>query len=345
MLTPMLVQYLVGLCCLQWDPDAIDVTLGDMALDSASGKYRDVDVTVTVAEGPGVTRAFKAYEVKRESAALDVVDVEQLCLKLLDMPTVTHRAIISASEFTKAAQAKAAHHGVELYAMRPWSHPIEEQFPALEMGGLPQECFPLSQTLLFWLQPQFKLIAPEAPQSFTVQPEDTLFTAEAKPHPRFPTFAAYRDELQLRSTEILFTLEPAATVLRTFPTVPPDAGGGIAAGPAWPHTHTLDVGRDNVHINVADQLVRLETVTINGHLQWQKTDEKPMYYVVERVPDGDAFAGAIVAMGVREGDMFGLIFSPKSRNIGVHIIRLAQKHRNAIRRLKLELPAPAADEL
>ena len=30
MLTPMLVQYVVGLCCLRHDPDAVDVTVGDM---------------------------------------------------------------------------------------------------------------------------------------------------------------------------------------------------------------------------------------------------------------------------------------------------------------------------
>lgn len=344
MLTPMLVQYLVGLCCLRWDPDAIDVTLGDMVLDPAAGKERDVDVTVTITESPGVTRAFKAYEVKRERTALDVVDVEQLCLKLLDMPSVTHRAIVSASGFTEAAQAKAARHGVELYEIRPWSRPMQEQFPVMTMQGLPQECFQFSQTLLFWLQPQFKLIAPEAPQDFTVQAEDTLLTAQAKPHPRFATFATYQQELQLRSTEILVPLEPAATVIRTFPTVPLGAESGIAVGPAWPHTHTLDVTRDSVHIRVAEKLVRLETVTINGHLQWQKTDEKPSYYVLERVPDGDAFAGALVAMGVREGNMFGLIFSPKSRNVGVHFIRLDPKHKNAIRRLKIELPAPETHE-
>lgn len=177
-----------------------------------------------------------------------MAEVEQLCLKVLDMPAITHRAIVSASGFTEAAQAKAAHHGVELYAMKPWSRPIEEQFPALTMDGLPQECFPASQTLLFWLQPQFNLVASEAAQSFTVQLDDALFTTEAKPHPRFATFAAYRDELQLRSTEILFALEPAATVLRTFPTVLPDAGRGTAFGPAWPHTHTLDVRGANVYI-------------------------------------------------------------------------------------------------
>ena len=59
MLTPMLVQYLVGLCCLRYDPDAVDVTIGDLVLDTAAQKKRDVDVTVTVKEEDGSLRAFK----------------------------------------------------------------------------------------------------------------------------------------------------------------------------------------------------------------------------------------------------------------------------------------------
>jgi len=97
-LTPMLVQYLVGLCCMRWDPDAIQITIGDMVLDQAAGKERDVDVPVIVADpNDSSRRAFKAYEVKREGASLDVADVEQLCIKLLDMPSLTHRAIVSSS--------------------------------------------------------------------------------------------------------------------------------------------------------------------------------------------------------------------------------------------------------
>ena len=134
-LSPMLVQYLVGLCCLKWDPNAVDVVIGDMVLDSAAGKLRDVDVTVTISEGGNVTHAFKAYEVKHEGAPLDVTIVEQLCLKLLDMPSVTHRAIVSASGFTSGAQSKAARHGVTLYGLRPWTRPLQEQFPALTMRG------------------------------------------------------------------------------------------------------------------------------------------------------------------------------------------------------------------
>src|SRR6516165_9075930 len=89
MLTPMLVQYLVGLCCLRRNPTAVDITIGDMVLDESAEKERDVDITVTLEEAPGAIRVFKAYEVKKEKTPLDVAEVEQLCMKLHDMPSVT----------------------------------------------------------------------------------------------------------------------------------------------------------------------------------------------------------------------------------------------------------------
>lgn len=51
-------------------PSAVDVRVGDLVLDKAAGKHRDVDVTVTLKEEDGSTRAFKAYEVKREGSLL-----------------------------------------------------------------------------------------------------------------------------------------------------------------------------------------------------------------------------------------------------------------------------------
>jgi Restriction endonuclease len=125
MLTHMLVQYLVGLCCLRRNPDAVQVELGALVTDEASGKERDVDVTVTVRDDGGDSWAFKAFEVKDEKSALDVTIVEQLCAKLNDMPSITHRAIVSSSGFSDGAKRKAAHHGVDLYTLEKWATPIE----------------------------------------------------------------------------------------------------------------------------------------------------------------------------------------------------------------------------
>ena len=338
-LSPMLVQYLVGLCCLKWDPDAVEVTIGNWVLDEAADKERDVDITVTVADADGQKHAFKAYEVKREGTPLDVADVEALCLKLMDMPSISHRAIVSASGFTAGARAKATHHNVDLFSLRPWIRPLREQFPLLAMQGTADECFPMSQLLLCWNAPQYALVAREAKGAFTVNQGDQLFGPNRKPHPKFSTFANYQNELLLRSTEILFPIAPAATVMRTFP-VPFSAPDGMTpAGPEWPHTHTLDVVSDNVYVRTDGGICQLDFVTITGSLRWERSPTRGQYFIMERVPNGDAFAGALIATEFREGHMTCLVFSPKSRDISIQFVRLAEKHKNAIRKLKLDIPS------
>jgi hypothetical protein len=339
LLTPMLVQYLVGLCCLKWDPDAVDVTIGDMVYDPAADKERDVDITVTVVEPGGSVHAFKAYEVKRERKPLDVADVEQLCIKLIDMPSVTHRAIVSASGYTAAAQRKAARHGINLYEIRPWTRPLQEQFPALTMNGTPEECFPMSSTLLCWVHQQLAVVAPEAKAAFPIQPDTPLLDASSNPHSKYATFGQYEQQLLLRSTQILLPLEPAVTVFRTFPIPHHVPNGGVPAGPAWPHTHTLDTVSDSVHIDTGHGVHRIDQVTISGHLQYQRSDDNPLYYVIDQVPGGEAFAGALIAQGKSEGNMTALVFSPMTRDIGIHFVQLADKHLNCIRRFKLEVPS------
>jgi hypothetical protein len=116
----MELQYLVGLCCLRRNPEAVKIVLGDMVHDDAAGKARDVDVTITLDELDGTRRAFKAIEVKKEAKALDVATVEQLCMKFNDMPDITHRAVVSAAGFTDGALRKAERHGVELYSFVSW---------------------------------------------------------------------------------------------------------------------------------------------------------------------------------------------------------------------------------
>ncbi len=304
--------------------------------DSGAEKERDVDVTVTVSEGGAPSYAFKAYEVKRESAPLDVADVEQLCIKLLDMPSVTHRAVVSSSSYTAPGQTKAERHGVELYVLREWTRPLQEQFPALTTRGTAAECFPAEKCLLCWSSWQLSLVSREAAGNFSVQDEDELFDSRGSRHARFSNFGIYKHELLLRSTEILFTLEPAASLARIFPIPFSAPHGEVPAGPAWPHTHTLDVSGDGVHVRTPSGFSKLDVVTINGQLRWQRV-EKPAYYIIESVSDGTAFAGALISKDLREGQMTCLVFSPKTRDIGIHFVRLAEKHQNAIRKLKLEL--------
>ena len=112
----------------------------------------------------------------------------------------------------------------------------------------------------------------------------------------------------------------------------------MLAGPTWPHTHTLDVRGDDIYVDAGSGACRIDTVTITGDLQFQRTFDGVHYYVVEEVSGGEAFAGALICDDERQGQMKALVFSPKTRDIGIHFVKLADKHLNSIRKLKLEQP-------
>lgn len=330
MLTHMLVQYLVGLCCLRGNPDAVQVELGDLVLDDVLGKKRDVDVTVTVRDESGESWAFKAFEVKDEKSRLDVTVVEQLCGKLNDMSSITHRAIVSSSGFSDSARRKAEHHGIDLYALETSATPVELDFPRFGLKGVPEKALPITLSLLVWLSPQVKIIAPLAKGDFNIEDTDPILDSRGAVHGRYKTFGQYKEEILHRSTVALFALEPAQTMYRTLPEF---HASGLSFTAEWSHSHTLDVSADDVHVKSGD-LLKIETITISGFMRWQRAREKPDFKVMRRVRDGKPFAGAFIALGDHEGHMFAFIISD-DRTMDVHILQLENRHLNMIRELSL----------
>ncbi len=338
MLTPMQVQYLVGLCCLRCNPDAVDITIGDMVEDVAAKKVRDVDVTVTLNEDDGSRRAFKAYEVKREGKPLGVEPVEQLCAKLNDMPALTSRAIVSASGYTKGAIAKAVARRVDLYSLKPWTKPIAEQFPAFPGVGRPEEFLRGFQTnLLCWDNFRMYLVLPEAKTGLVAWTNETsIFDSAGKLHTSFSTMGQFCEALLMRSTEILLALEPAQTILRTFPILATVGNSAFESSPPWPHSHSMDVQQYQVHLKSEDEILLVDSVTITGVLQWRRQARVPQFHIIERIPTGEVFAAAAIASyGTEDDRMFAMIFPSDSRALGVHQFHLLEKHRNAIRKLKI----------
>jgi len=337
----MMVQYLVGLCCLRHDPEAVDVTIGDMVLDEAAGKERDVDVTLTIAESNGEVSAFKASEVKNEGKPLDVVAVEQLILKLADMPAVTHKAIFSTSGYTDGAEAKAKKHAVDLYTMLPWDRPIAEDFPDFPGVGSPGEFLAHFQSsLLHWAESQSSFVATTGPESFSFNDETPLFSAEGKNHQHYSIMREYLDAVLLRSTGILCMQSPANVVLKAFPFNMQNKGDGYLVGPPWPHTHTIDLSKDAVYLHLEGYApFLLDSVTISGHLQWRKRIIEPQFHIFERTGDKAIFAGAAIAdYGDDDGRMFAMIFPDKGREVGIHRFQIPEKQRNLIRNLKIQTP-------
>jgi hypothetical protein len=277
--------------------------------------------------------AFKAFEVKDEKSPLDVTVVEQLCAKINDMPSVTHRAIVSSSGFSDGAKSKAAYHQIDLYTLEKWTTPIEFDFPRFGLKGVPEDVFPFSSQLLVWLNPKLYLVAPSGPGDFSINDTDPLFDSTGAVHARHKTMGQYKDEILLRSTEHLFPVEPAQTMQRALPEFHAD---GLSATAEWPFGHSVDVSADDVYVKVGD-LAKLERITVTGFMRWQRTREQPDFRVMRRVSDGESFAGALIALGQREGQMYALVMSD-SPTMGVHIVNLDEKHRNMIRRLSIQLP-------
>lgn len=340
MYTPMMVQYLVGLCCLRHDPEAIDVTIGDMVLDDASGKERDVDVTVRIESANGEISAFKASEVKHEGKPLDVGAVEQLNQKLSDMPRVTHKAIFSTSGYTDGAQAKAERHGVELYSMLPWDCPVSEDFPDFPGIGTPGDFLShFESSLLYWTNYRIHIVAQSGPESFSFNDDTPVLSPNGKPHPKYASMREYKNDLLMRSTGILCMQTPADDILKTFPFSMQNKEEGYYASPPWPHTHTLDLANDEAYLQVEGlKPFRVNSVTISGYLQWRKRIVEPQFHIFRRVGGESVFAGAAVAdYGTDDGRMVAFIFPERGREIGVHRFQIPEKQRNMIRKLKIRV--------
>ena len=331
----MLLQYLVGLCCLRASPEAVDVILGDMVFDPAAEKKRDVDVTVKINDPTGAVFAFKAYEVKQEKKPLNVAAVEQLAMKLIDMHNVTHRGIVSASGFTKAAQIKAAKHRVDLYVIKPYELGTLGQFPELEKKGFAPGQMNTRKILLYWNSVEVHLVVPNALGSFSIVGSDNVYNADGSPHLIYSSFGHYREGLLLRSTEILISCEPTLSEANALSSLATSKSSPLASQP-WRHAHTIQVRNDEVFIRVSDQLQQITDVTLTGYLQLREDLLGVDYYLMKRVSDNDIFAGGIVSAGIRPGTMQALVAVPHSTKLDIRLITLQDKHLNAIRSLRLD---------
>ena len=336
MLTPMMIQYLVGLCCLRHDPDAVEITLGDMVYDHAAEKDRDVDITITFKAGSEVT-AFKAAEVKKEAHPLDVVTIEQLCLKFMDMPQITHRSIFSTSGYTDAAKKKAKHHSVELYTLKPWKNRIEKDFPDFEGTGTPAEFLArVDSCILRWIRYNVHLIVPDGPDSFHWYNDTLVFSSAGTAHSNYHNLKQYIDNIVRRSADILCTMEPILDGAKQL-ILPKNSSLEYVEGPPFSLSHTMDVNSDAVYLNLENGLHQITSLTILGQLQWSIKKRDPEFFILENVNTKEIFAGAAIAdYGEDDGRMFAMIFPEKGREVGIHPFCIPEKQKNMIRNIKIK---------
>src|SRR5262249_28399316 len=146
----------------------------------------------------GKRTAFIGYEAKMEKRALDVSDVEQLCLKLNDMPDLTTRAIVSANGFSDSARRKATAHGVRLYEFRNWTERVRDKFPHHTLVGTPDESLVFGCNEFRWVSGYcvFGRNRASENQEPTDVPLDTpLFQVNGAPHLKHATTGEFRDAI------------------------------------------------------------------------------------------------------------------------------------------------------
>ena len=264
-------------------------------------------------------------------------------MKFIDMPEVTHRAIVSASGYTANAVKKAKAHGVELFERKEWTRPVSELIPELEKMGAPAESFQFRSMGLIWADCSYHLVTPRGPSAFQWTDVRALYRQTGAPHNAYPNVGKYVEALRQRSVGVLWAFEPLQN--RVTPDVVEQAEAeGAADTVPWAHTHTLDVEKDGVYLKFESEgLIQITAVHIWGHLQWQIRKRLPQFFVLENVDTGEIFTGTAIAQGPEENAFVGLVFAPGSRDITVHSrIALSDRQQSAIRRLKLLTEVPFA---
>jgi hypothetical protein len=280
---------------------------------------------------------FAGFEVKHWAKKLDVSHVEALATKLKDMPAVTQRAIVCSSGYYEPAIKKAEYHGIDLYVIKEWTTPVEEQFPDLApMKGPPAEVFRGSQFYLTW--PEWSIYLHVAAPHFDIPWDAPLFDAEGKQHPLYPDFGTFSEEMLVVSTDFLCDSKPMQdrlgpqmeALLSRGSTPMPD-------NPRWPFGHTFEVANAEVYVRASDNaLHRVDAVTLQGQLSWEYS---PMLYLaMEKVPTGEMFATALVGVSPVPGRMEAIMIPTKGRTLGIRRVRLNRDQLNIIKQLELALP-------
>lgn len=331
-LTPMMLQYLVGLCYLQHDSDAINVTLGDMVYDAGAQEERDVDVTITIEDKNGNFEAFKVAEVKDEQRSVDVAKVEGLIKKLEDMPKVTHKAIFSTSGYSNGAKSKAKANFVNLYILESVLNrnfnkygikpPIS--FQSFASALLCWKNFTVSVNVLPTVHCECKL-------------DEEVLTSLGKKHGKFSTIGSLIDVALMRSTQYLFSKEPFTLEQAKLSGIMTSDNNYSWVGTTWQWERAEYVMNDEAYIVIDNSMHKVESIIIKGELQHKIKQINPEFFILKNVFTEEPFAGAIVTThGINNEITWALTLPQQGQEIGIHPIDIPEKQKNMIRNLRIK---------
>jgi hypothetical protein len=341
MLTPMHIQYLVGLCCLRRNPDAVEITVGDSLYDPTADYDRDVDVTVIYLNEDGDSEAIAGFEVKRESRPLEVGDIEALVTKLNDIPNIKRKSIVSASGFSRPAVNKARAHRIDLFELVTWDAPISEGFPNSSLNGKASEAVLFSANTLAWINQVdigvnlSKLFVNGSQVLLDSNP--ALFNKSGQKHQVHKDLSALVESVQLHVAKHLANSDEALSVRMTPSSTPPNEWPDGPFGSPISVTKLRVPVEIDVYLQSGDELIRIESVELSGSLQWFHHRQQANYYIMRRYDSDEVFAGAAVcAFPAKEGLLLAGILSPETDDILMKPINLTEKQMNMIRDLKIK---------
>jgi hypothetical protein len=316
MLTPTDIHILIGLLTLVTSPDSVEIMLGDLVYDAKAEERRDVDVTVTYKDTAGLISAFKGIEVKKHTRPLDVTHVEQLCIKLNDMPEISHKSIVSASGYTRPARKKADAHGVNLYSLIPWNNTIEG-FEHIQFAPN----FVMQQQTLSWVsQPSvtFGLDVLDPNQLIRIN-KDT------------PVCNLARDELELRTLQ---QLSDRLSISAVQQLISNEEIKAVSPGVEKEVRFLFD-DLENTCLDVQGSKIRLKQVLVEGLVVWKAHDLSLEYKVLVRDGELKPFVGCAITE-MREGNLGGLTVSQFDRTIRFINIPVSERNRKKIQQIKLK---------
>lgn len=273
MLTENEVQYVAAILAAVERPDAVEIVAGKRVEDVEAKEKRDVDVTILQHLPDGRLRAYTGYEVKAHHRPLDVTHVEQLCAKLLAMPSITERFIISTSGYTKPARRKARSKQVQLLKLVEYSGD-------LDFGGIKIPCdFPLTTRELEWSAPPgMQLVTDEDWLESSLSVDMAVEAEDDSPHTTFASVGIAAQKFPSAAIQSLLdrpevaALEPghACTVSITFVDVS-----------AW--------------LRLPTHRQRIREVRLTGEVRWRYTKSQPIKRLaLTRDEDGAPFVGCIL---------------------------------------------------
>jgi hypothetical protein len=329
----METQFLIGLLYCRMRPESLKIVLGDRVYDAAAEESRDVDVTVLTGEELGAA-AITGVEVKRERRPLDVAITEQLCAKLLDMPHLTERVIVSTSGFTGGAETKAKKRGVDLYELVDWIGPVKEALPLHTLVGDGRDLMPVIEFIYEWGQLETYAFNPLQPDRAalvaTIGTDPPILDREGSQSSAYPSL---RDLL-------CKCLDSGLAQIRQDHPLPPeiflecreDAG----------HLRSFGVQLDcaiteSVFVRVGEALQALTSVRAVGVVHVRYARRASTFKVLRDYVTGQTFGSAVVsAFGGEDPHILAVLLSSKDTLAQPQIFKLLPEHRNFLNRVRLK---------